>query len=252
MRTGYGRLFERLVSTPLSETLLVTDFDGTLAPIVADPATAVGLPESLRALGILARLGLRVVVLSGRPTSFLEANITIPGIRLLGDNGLEWPSPEEIRALERFNALAEVLISGRPGVRLVTKPASSSVHFRAAPEVAEGLFEDVSSLASTLDLVASPGRMVVEVRPHRGTKARALDALIQSLHPKCVIFAGDDEGDRDVFELLSRFEGMHLAIGIRSDETESNLFTLCDVVFDAPAGLAAFLSGWINRFDVSK
>jgi trehalose 6-phosphate phosphatase len=241
-----GRVFERLASTPLSASLLVTDFDGTLAPIVADPAAAVALPESLRALAELVRLGLKVVVLSSRPTSFLEARVPIPGVRLLGDNGLDPPSDDEIRSLERFNELATGVIAGRPGVRLVPEAVSTSVHFRAAPEVADGLFEEVSSLASRLNLVASRGRMVVEVRPHGGTKAGALDAVIRSLRPRCVVFAGDDEGDRTAFELISRFEGAHLAIGIRSDETPAELFTLCDVVLESPAELATFLGEWIR------
>jgi trehalose 6-phosphate phosphatase len=252
MTTSYGREFERLVSMPLSDGLLVTDFDGTLAPIVADPAAAVGLPESLSALAELALRGLRVVVLSSRPTSFLEAAISIPGVLLLGDNGLEGPSPDEVSALERFNVQVGASIAARHGVRLVAKPASSSVHFRAAPQVANSLFEEVDSLAARLGLVASLGRMVIEIRPPRGTKARALDSLIKSLRPKYMVFAGDDEGDRDVFALLSQFEGAHLAIGIRSDETQSDLFGLCDLVFDSPADLAAFLSGWVNRIGVSR
>ena len=231
--------------------MLVTDFDGTLAPIVADPDTAAALPESLQALAELASLGLKVVVLSARPTLFLEAKISLPGLQLLGDNGLEMASVAEITALKRFNALARDLVKDRPGLRLESTPASTSVHFRAAPEIGGGLFEDVSSLASSLHLVASRGRMVVEVRPRRGTKVRALGALIKSLKPTSVIFAGDDEGDRSAFELLSRFDGAHLAIGILSDETASDLFTFCDLVLDGPADLAAFLVEWMDRLGAS-
>lgn len=249
--TGYGAAFDKLVATPLEESLLVTDFDGTLAPIVSDPAAAVGLPESLGALAELARLGLGVIVLSGRATSFLEAHISIPGVRLLGDNGLQWPSPAEVSALGRFNAMVRTSIAATPGVRLVIKPASSSVHFRAAPQLAMSLYGEVHELATTLGLVASVGRMVIEVRPSRGNKARALEAVIQTLHPRCVVFAGDDEGDRDAFALLSRFEGSHIAIGIRSDETQSDLFGQCDLVFNSPADYAAFLSEWTNRLRVS-
>ncbi|HEY1421762.1 MAG TPA: trehalose-phosphatase [Candidatus Dormibacteraeota bacterium] len=249
---GYGPAFEELLATPLDESLLVTDFDGTLAPIVTDPAAAAGLPESLGALAELARQGLAVIVLSGRSPAYLQAHISIPGVRLLGDNGLEWPSPEEVRALGQFNATVQALLARAPGVRLVPKPASSAIHFRSAPELATTLFGEVDSLALTLGLVASLGRMVIEVRPSRGNKARAVEAVIQTLHPRCVVFAGDDEGDRDVFALLSRLDGVHIAIGIRSDETRAELFGLCDLVFDSPANYAAFLSEWTNRLPVSR
>jgi trehalose 6-phosphate phosphatase len=246
-RRSQSVAFERVAAMPLAATLLATDFDGTLAPIVADPPAAVGLPDSLRALARLAELGARVAVVSGRPRSFLETHVAIPGVRLLGDNGLEQPSATEARALHQFNSLASAAIAGRPGLTLVSTPGSSVVHFRAARVKAEGLFEQLASLAARLDLVASPGRMVVEVRPRRATKTRALESLIRELRPGCLVFAGDDEGDRDAFGLVSRFEGVHLALGIRSDETRPDLFDNCDLVFDDPAGFAAFLTEWISR-----
>jgi trehalose 6-phosphate phosphatase len=244
-------LLDRVDAIPLVETLLVTDFDGTLAHIVPNPPAAAARPDSLRSLAILAGLGLRVAVLSGRPTSFLEAHLSIAGAMLLGNNGLQTPSPDEIRALGVFNELAAARIAQRPGVSLVTERGSSTVHFRAAPEVAAELYAEMSSLAESLELSASTGRMVVEVRPRRATKGRALEELILALSPKCVVFAGDDEGDRDAFDVLSRFSGVHLAIGIRSYEATPDLFAACDIVYDDPAGLATFLSEWITRIEAS-
>jgi len=238
-----------LLAVPLSATLLATDFDGTLAPIVADPRAAAGLPDSLQALARLAALGARVAVLSGRPRSFLEKQVAIPGARLLGDNGLEQPSAAQARALSEFSSIASRAIAGRPGLRLVTTPGSAVVHFRAAPENAGGLFEQLSGLAAGLGLEASPGRMVVEIRPRGATKVRALRRLIKQLNPGCLVFAGDDEGDRDAFGLVSRFEGVHLALGIRSEETRPDLFDHCDIVLDDPAGLGAFFSEWISRVE---
>ena len=243
---------ERLVAAPPAETLLVTDFDGTLAPIVADPPAAAGLPESLHALGRLAELGVRVVVLSGRPTSFLEAHVPIPGVRLLGDNGLEQLSAGEAKSLESFKSLAGVAIGRRPGIVLASTPGCVAVHYRAAPQGSGDLFEELSNIAAGLDLLVSPGRMVVEIRPRRGTKVRAVDRLIQQLQPACVVFAGDDEGDRDAFGLVSRFDGVHVAIGILSDETKPDLFRSCDIVFDNPASLAAFLTEWVNGVGIRQ
>ena len=241
---------ERLVSMPLSAILFVTDFDGTLAPIVREPSAAAALPESIAAMAGLAAGGLTVAVLSGRPASFLESHVAIPAVRLLGDNGLERPSLEEEMTLQRFNVAVAATVRAFPGVRLDSTSASSSVHFRAAPEVGGILFEEVSRVASELGLVASPGRMVVEVHPHRGTKTRALDTMIRSARPRLVVYAGDDEGDRAAFTLLSVLECMHLAIGIRSEETDPEVFAECNLTFDSPAGFAAFLTEWVKRIAV--
>src|SRR3974390_2872168 len=91
------------VLTPLVErpagAALVTDFDGTLAPIVSDPAAARPLDG---AVDVLTRLGRRVPVgagVCGRPVSFLLGRLAAAGgadgsadvgpIRLVGLYGLE-------------------------------------------------------------------------------------------------------------------------------------------------------------------
>ena len=57
----------RLARVPPGELILVTDFDGTLAEIVQDPAAAGARPEALDALQELVPLLADVIVLSSRP-----------------------------------------------------------------------------------------------------------------------------------------------------------------------------------------
>ena len=64
-------LAARLARTP-GRTALFTDFDGTLAPIVTDPATARPAPGAIEALARLAGRYRRVAVVSGRPLEFLD------------------------------------------------------------------------------------------------------------------------------------------------------------------------------------
>ena len=47
---------------PPADLVLVTDFDGTLAEVVPDPAQSVALPEALQALSRLVRLIADVIV----------------------------------------------------------------------------------------------------------------------------------------------------------------------------------------------
>ena len=53
-----------------AEAALCLDFDGTLAPIVDDPADAEALPGTVELLGRLARRFAAVAVVSGRPARF--------------------------------------------------------------------------------------------------------------------------------------------------------------------------------------
>ncbi|MHB1975278.1 MAG: trehalose-phosphatase, partial [Acidimicrobiales bacterium] len=56
---------------------VLSDFDGTLAPIVDDPRAAAALPGAIDSLHRLAsRLG-RVAVVSGRPVDFLVGALGI-------------------------------------------------------------------------------------------------------------------------------------------------------------------------------
>ncbi|MDQ6878418.1 MAG: trehalose-phosphatase [Candidatus Dormibacteraeota bacterium] len=246
MKPDRIRLLRMLTSLPLTDTLLATDFDGTLAPIVSDPAKATALPEALSALEMLAERGLNVAVLSARANSFLRAKVPIPKVRLLGDYGNRNSWPEERRALRVFNSRARTTIAMRAGIQLEIKPGSSSVHFRAAPDAADELFHRLGDLASELGLIATRGRMVIEVRPARASKALALESLIREQRPAGVVFAGDDEADREVFEVMARSRFRHVAIGVRSDEVLPGLFDHCDLVVDGPPDLAAFLSAWLD------
>ena len=68
-----------------AEVILVTDFDGTLAEIVQDPAGASARPEGLAALEQLVRLLADVIVLSSRTPAQLENLVPLSGVRLIGD-----------------------------------------------------------------------------------------------------------------------------------------------------------------------
>ena len=87
-QAGARTVLEALAADP-GRSGLVLDFDGVLAPIVADP-TASAMPD--RVAKSLARLagGLGLVaVISGRPVGFLEDRVKAPGVPLLGSYGME-------------------------------------------------------------------------------------------------------------------------------------------------------------------
>ncbi|MGH7760953.1 MAG: trehalose-phosphatase [Candidatus Dormibacteraceae bacterium] len=230
--------------------LLATDFDGTLAPIVSHPDAAKALPANLALIDRMVDLGVHVAVISGRAQHDLRLRLPIQGTRILGENGIGDTTALERKALDRFNSKVGRLVGPQPGVWLECKPSSTSVHYRGAPDAGPALHAAVLPIANRFGLVAAMGRMVVEARPQRADKARAMAVLIAGVQPKAVIYAGDDEPDHSVFELLGRLPRPHLTVGVCSNERPVESFRDCDLVVDGPDGMSRFLRAlleWVAR-----
>src|SRR6266568_762545 len=113
--------------------LVASDYDGTLAPIVADPEKARPLPESVGALRVLAGLHeTTAAVISGRALRDLATLSRLPAeVHLVGSHGSEFDIgfvhdlDKEARDLHRrLGAELERLVIDVPGVTLEVKPAS--------------------------------------------------------------------------------------------------------------------------------
>src|SRR5438552_4049637 len=163
----------RLARVPPGELILVTDFDGTLAEIVQDPAAAGARPEALDALQELVPLLADVIVLSSRPPAQLERLVPVSGVRLIGDSGLAIPRTAQKEALDRFNADARRLLEPIAGSWLEGKPASIAIHFRNTAKTGEQMLALLRSLLDGARLrPGEPSR-----RPGPG-RVRALLALV--------------------------------------------------------------------------
>ena len=231
-----------VATLPPSEVVLVTDFDGTLADIVPDPAQTVARPEGLLALSRLVRLLADVIVLSSRTNDQLEALVPISGVRLIGDSGLAIPRHAHKEALERFNADVEMLVERIPGAWLEVKPASSAVHFRKANLSSDEMLAALQPLLGGRPLAAYTGRKVIEVHAPKAGKGSALAALLPGLDPAGVVCFGDDENDRSMFEHVSSLEIPHVCVGVSSLEAPSHLFDRCDIVVSGPAEAAVLMN----------
>lgn len=226
---------------PAGEVVLVTDFDGTLAPIVQDPAAARATPQALRALQELVPLLADVIVLSSRNPAQLEQLVAVPGVRLIGDSGLAPPRHAHQEALDRFNGDAARLLETVPGAWLEVKPASSAVHFRNSDVNGQDMLALLRPLLDGARLEATPGRRVVEVHARNAGKGSTLAALLPGEDPGGVIAFGDDENDRSMFEYVRSLEIPHMCVGVWSPEAPSDLFDGCDLVVHGPAAAAALL-----------
>ncbi|PRC42396.1 trehalose-phosphatase, partial [Mycobacterium sp. ITM-2017-0098] len=132
-------LLHALDSVARVPRLLVTsDFDGTLAPIVNNPADARPLPAAADALVALARLpSTTTALISGRALQTLRELSSMPAtVHLVGSHGAEFDSgfAHDIDGdlLQRITDGLAAIAEGKPGVAVETKPASVALHVRNA------------------------------------------------------------------------------------------------------------------------
>jgi trehalose 6-phosphate phosphatase len=140
-----SKALQAIINSP-SDTLIATGFDGTLVPIVEDPAQAYADPSAVAALGRLGPHVGRVVVITGREARtavHLGGFREVPGLGsmiVLGQYGVErWnavhdeyilpPEPPQMSAVAE--ELPEVVDSvGLAGVRIEYKGRAVAVHTR--------------------------------------------------------------------------------------------------------------------------
>ncbi len=186
-------------------TLVVLDFDGTLAPIVGDPGAAALTRRSRAVLRRLARL-YPVAVLSGRAAEDVRARLGGADVRwVVGSHGAEWPGEgREHRAWRSLVGTWRATLSGRlagvEGVELEVKPLSLAVHFRHSPDP-RGALELITGAVQDLPgAVVVAGKMVVNLVPAgAGDKGTALQRLVGLARAERVLFVGDDVTDEAAF-----------------------------------------------------
>ncbi|MEY9932232.1 trehalose-phosphatase [Catenulispora sp. GP43] len=201
-----------LARTP--RLLVVCDYDGTLAPIVEDPAKAYPRPEAVRALRSLAELPETTVgLISGRALRDLSALSGLSaGVRLVGSHGAEFDAgfgdalDDRAQALRRrLEAGLEELVGQTPGVFLEAKPASIAVHVRRAePSVGESVLEAVRSGPARWEGIhVTEGKAVIELAVLDTDKGAALDMLRRQADATAALFVGDDVTDEKAFARLT-------------------------------------------------
>jgi trehalose 6-phosphate phosphatase len=230
-------------------TVVLTDFDGTLAPLVDDPAASTALPGAVEALGaVAARFG-HVAVVSGRPASFLLERIG-PGLTLSGLYGLESVDPDgsivvapEAAVWEPVVREATARARAALGGLVEPKGLSLTLHFRTAPEREAEVRALAAAEAGRSGLVVRPAKASVELHPPvSADKGTVVVAAARGMAAAC--FLGDDVGDLPAFDALDRLAGEGLRtvrIGVRTEEAPAMLLDRCDLVVDGPEGALGVL-----------
>ncbi|WP_067668229.1 trehalose-phosphatase [Nocardia miyunensis] len=207
--------------------LVASDYDGTLAPIVSDPAKAYPHRESVSALRALAGLtATTAAVISGRALRDLAALSRLPvEVQLIGSHGSEFDVgfvhaiDNDARKLlqEVQNSLTHIA-QDNPGVSVEVKPASVALHVRnAAPEVGRRALQQASQgPASWVGVQVTEGKSVIELAVIQTDKGAALDIIRHQEGASAAVFFGDDVTDEKAFARLAGPD-----VGIKVGDGES-------------------------------
>ncbi|ANQ71891.1 MULTISPECIES: trehalose-phosphatase [Rhodococcus] len=238
--------------------LVASDYDGTMAPIVANPDKAYPRAETVRALRSLASLAsTTAAVISGRALKDLAALSRLPAeVQLVGSHGSEF----DIGFVHAIDADARKLLDeivtelGRiaadtPGATVEKKPASVALHVRntSADDAEKALIAVRTESALWPGVQVTEGKSVVELAVIATDKGHALDLIRHQDGATAAVFIGDDVTDEKAF---SRLQGPDIGIKVGSGDTVADYRV--DSTEDVAAALAFLLDErrtWLSGAD---
>jgi trehalose 6-phosphate phosphatase len=250
----------RLRADPARAAIL-TDVDGTLAPIADRPERAAVPPEASRALARLAERYALVGCVSGRRAAEARRLVGVGGIAYVGNHGLETLAPGEEesrldpalseRAADAARFVAELDRGGleEAGLRLEDKGPIQALHWRGAADeaAAEAAAAEIGAAARRAGLEPRPGRKVLELRPRGGGgKDAAVRLLLAGRGLRQALYGGDDRTDLDAFRGLRELRASGeledvVCVGLLSEEGPPELLEESDLQVDGPPGWLALL-----------
>jgi trehalose 6-phosphate phosphatase len=206
--------FEAFCRVP--EVLVASDFDGVLAPFVADPMQARALDGTLEDLTALADLPrTHTAVVSGRDLDVLTTLTDLPAgsrVTRIGSHGAQSSrddtddalSEDQSALLERLTTDLHGVIDRHPGVRLEFKPKATVLHTRGEDQaVADAAVTSALEVAGRhTGVTVLRGKDVVEMSVVTADKGTALMALRDEVGAAAVAYFGDDVTDEHAFEVM--------------------------------------------------
>lgn len=220
------RLLQSVAREP--QSLLMLDYDGTLAPFRKDPDQAFPYPGISEVLQAIVRTGrTRVVIISGRdaqdviPLLDIEPHPEVWGLH--GLQRLKVDGSSEMLALDEHTLESLAAAERWLGYQALEhtaefKPGSIAVHWRGLSEcevewVRGRVLLGWASIAKStgLDLLEFDGG--VEIRPPEVDKGDAVRTIMKEMNSNTpTAYLGDDTTDEHAFEALN---GTGLSVLVR-------------------------------------
>lgn len=228
-------------------TLIALDYDGTLAPIVADPALAHMRATTQALLQAVARRR-PTIILSGRGRSdALRLLGGAPVLEVIGNHGAEaygLPARSSTQQIRQWHLLLAEQLKDTSGVHIEDKRHSLSIHYRGSADqaAAERRIRALCEELPGARLIG--GKSVINLLPHDAPdKGSALLQALDRLGCPRALFVGDDETDEDVFRLRQPQRLLSVRVG-RSDqsaaeyclESQDEIDELLTLLGGAPTG----------------
>ena len=216
--------------------LFLSDYDGTLTPIVSRPEEALLAPEmKARFVALANKSGVSAGIVSGRGLAEVEGMAGVEGIYYAGNHGMEirgpgidYINPEAEKAIPVIHELAERftgLLQAVEGVIIQDKKYSLSVHYRLVEPGREQGVEEVGRKETEPYIEKNlirlfHGKKVWEIRPPLDwDKGKAIEEIqreiARTLHLGRVttVYLGDDTTDEDGFRVVQPPEGWSIYVG---------------------------------------
>jgi trehalose 6-phosphate phosphatase len=219
-----------LAQVAWSRVLVAFDFDGTLAPIVADRDRAVMRKRTRALLKTVCAL-YPCAIISGRARSDVATRVDDVGAKyIIGNHGIEPGS--DIQGFERQIALVRPLLeealAEHAGVEVEDKRYSLAIHYRRARlkrEARTAIDRAIATLPRPMRVI--PGKLVANIVPVGArNKGDILLALRDQEVADVALYVGDDVTDEDVFTIDQ--PGRLLALRIGKTTRSSARFYLRD------------------------
>ena len=230
-----------------SHILLLSDYDGTLTPIVGRPVDAVLSPETRDELKQMSeRPDFSVGIISGRSLPDIKMMVGLNGIYYAGNHGLEIEGPDlnfvspSARAAQTQIKVLSGQLSARlgniEGVIIEDKGLSLSVHYRLVKEGEEKTIAEIFRWITTPwlnegKIRVTSGKKVWEVRPPIGwNKGKAVETISQKIKQSLAIeqpltlYLGDDVTDEDAFKVLHYPKGWSVFVGPENPSSNAGYF----------------------------
>jgi trehalose 6-phosphate phosphatase len=234
-------------------SLLILDYDGTLAPFVQERMQAYPYPGVKERLSSLKKSKKsRTIIVSGRSLSDLEVLLDfLPGLELWGSHGLERKLPDG----KKIAAIVDDELRNRikQGIKdcheiadseyCEEKPYGVALHWRGMKQsemmqLKKSIQHLWEPLLSNGDLEIHPFDGGLELRPNEKNKGNVIRELLCEI-PKgtAIAYLGDDATDEQAFAELGD-QGLKVLV------REQFRPTLADIHLIPPQELLAFLDQW--------
>ena len=230
-----------------SHILLLSDYDGTLTPIVSRPEEALLPPEVRNKLRALAeKPAFSVGIISGRSLSEVRAMVGIEGIYYAGNHGLEMEGPgfkfinPSARAgqaiIKELAGHLSIKLANIEGIIIEDKGLSLSVHYRLVKKREEDLVAEIFQQITSPwrhdgKIRITSGKKVWEIRPpidwHKGkaveTIMKEMQAALQG-EKLLTMYLGDDTTDEDAFMVIHRPQGWSVFVGLENPSSKADYY----------------------------